>query len=400
MCSFCGVTKEVLFLGNLNEQRMSGRRIGLSRGIPEIMFYSWCLYVTTLNTPPVVEEEVEAASITEHIGELASTMSAAILEINEINDNTKCLALNARIEAARAGQAGAAFSVVAEEMQVLGNKTSDIANDLELNTKGTIDELLELISTSVRGDRLTDLSLTNIDLIDRNLYERTCDVRWWANDNSLVDALTTPSPESFEYASKRMGVILDAYTVYYDLVLCDMQGNIVANGRPDLYGSTGCNVSHAEWFRSAVLTRSSEEFGFETAHQSNLVSDQSVVAYSCGVRRDGDANGELLGVLGVLFNWDAFAKAVIDQTPIAKEEKEATRCCICDSTGALLADSWGKQLQESIDFPEMKELLKQEKGFVITEYQDNRCCIAHARAPGFETYSTNWHSLIIQPLDD
>ena len=30
--------------------------------------------------------------------------------------------------------------------------------------------------------------LTNIDLIDRNLYERSCDVRWWATDSSVVDA--------------------------------------------------------------------------------------------------------------------------------------------------------------------------------------------------------------------
>lgn len=183
------------------------------------------------------------------------------------------LALNARIEAARAGTAGAAFSVVAEEMQMLGAKTSNIANDLANKTGGAIDDLLDLIGSSIRGTRLSDLALTNIDLVDRNLYERTCDVRWWATDSSLVDALADPTPENLAYASRRMGVILGAYTVYFDLVLCDNQGQVVANGRPDLFKSVGENAGQANWFRQARDSRSGDDYGFETAHRSNLVNN-------------------------------------------------------------------------------------------------------------------------------
>lgn len=327
-------------------------------------------------------------------------MSSAIVEINDINDNTQLLALNARIEAARAGSAGAAFSVVAEEMQALGKKTSDIANDLSVRSKKTIDELVDLIGSSVLGGRLTDLALMNIDLIDRNLYERTCDVRWWATDSSLVDALTTPSDEAFNFASQRMGVILNAYTVYHDLVLCDKEGNVVANGRPNQFGSIGERENQAEWFRSAAATLNGDEYGFETAHHSKLVDGKSILAYSCGVRRGGQANGELIGVLGILFDWDAFAQTIVDQTPITAEEKAATRCCICDSSGKVLADSWGKQLSDKIDMPELNEVLQEVKGYRILKIKGRKYCVAHAQAPGFETYSTGWHSLIIQPVED
>ena len=81
-------------------------------------------------------------------------------------------------------------------MQALGAKTSSIADELANATSRSIDDLLDLIGSSVRGTRLSDLALTNIDLIDRNLYERTCDVRWWATDSSLVEALENPTPES------------------------------------------------------------------------------------------------------------------------------------------------------------------------------------------------------------
>ncbi|MEO0530865.1 MAG: cache domain-containing protein, partial [Planctomycetota bacterium] len=294
---------------------------------------------------------------------------------------------------------GAAFSVVAEEMQMLGAKTSNIANDLANKTGGAIDNLLELIGSSIRGTRLSDLALTNIDLVDRNLYERTCDVRWWATDSSLVDALTDPTPETLEYASKRMGVILSAYTVYFDLVLCDRDGKIVANGRPDLYNSVGESVAQADWFREARDSRSGDDYGFQTAHRSNLVSDQSVLIYSCGVRTGGASDGELLGALGILFNWEALAQTIVENVPLSESERAETRTLMCDDNGRILADSWGRQLDDRLAIPEQDALFGEAKNFATIDVDGRRMCVAHARAPGFETYSTGWHSVLLQPVD-
>lgn len=342
--------------------------------------------------------EGSTAEIERYVSSLSMTMTDAISEITEVNNDTQLLALNARIEAARAGQAGGAFSVVAQEMQNLGAKTSVIANDLASKSKATINDLLEVIGSSVRGTRLSDLALTNVDLIDRNLYERTCDVRWWATDSSLVDALNDPTPEALAYASKRLGVILSAYTVYHDLVLCDTEGRIVANGRPERYASTGQSVAQSDWFRSAKQSRSGDEYGFETAHRSMLVDGESVLVYSCGVRENGDSNGRLIGALGILFNWDELAQVIVHNTPLADSEKESTRCVICDDHGKLLADSWGKQLEDTISLPEMGTLFAEPKNYATLRVDGKQCCVAHARAPGFETYSTGWHSVIIQPI--
>ncbi len=211
---------------------------------------------TSENRPRTVKSLVE---------ELASTVNLAVRDIRRVNDNTRTLSLNARIEAARAGIHGAAFGVVASEMQDLSGATAEVAELLASTTNAKISELLDLIGTNIRGTRLSDLALTNIDLIDRCLYERTCDVRWWATDNSLVQALEQQTPESFQYASERMGVILNAYTVYFDLVLCDTHGRIIASGRPDRYRSIGKNVSGSVWFTSAMETHSGDAYGFQSA---------------------------------------------------------------------------------------------------------------------------------------
>ena len=49
---------------------------------------------------------------------------------------------------------------------------------------------------------MVDLALNAIEFIDRNLYERTCDVRWWATDSAVVDCVALrPRPLSTTPAS-------------------------------------------------------------------------------------------------------------------------------------------------------------------------------------------------------
>src|SRR5574337_2163441 len=208
---------------------------------------------------------------------LAGKVESAIGEIERLNGQTHMIAINARIEASRAGMAGKAFSVVAEQMNDLSGKIGIVSKKMRNESRGSIDELGNLIktqATNVRGTRLSDLALTNIDLIDRNLYERSCDVRWWAKEDSIVDELTTKTKEVYCVVSKRLGIILNSYTVYFDLVLCDMNGNIIANGKPETYKSEGMNAKTTEWFTSAMKTRSGKEFGFQTVSKCPMVNNE------------------------------------------------------------------------------------------------------------------------------
>lgn len=331
------------------------------------------------------------------VGELAVAVNAAVGNIRRVNSSTHMLALNARIEAARAGAHGAAFGVVASEMQDLSNSTAEVAESLAVTTNDKITDLLTLIGSNIRGTRLSDLALTNIDLIDRCLYERTCDVRWWATDSSLTDGLASHTQEGFDYASQRLGVILNAYTVYHDLVLCDTEGRVVANGRPTQFNSVGQNCSASSWFTSAISTRSGDEYGFQTAHGSGLAGGLPSLIYSCTVREGGQANGKVLGVLGILFNWESLADPILQNLPIDESELAETECFIVDRSGQILASKSGLDVEHELRIPEFSRVTSQKKGFYMADYKGRPCCIAHAAAPGFETYSTGWYSIIIQP---
>ena len=158
----------------------------------------------------------------------------AVDRMSDINRGIHLLSMNARVEAARAGVSGAGFAVVAQELTRLSANMKEAATDVvrKSQTMGSdLDVVVRLLNEDVVAKRLCDLAYNAIDVIDRNLYERSCDVRWWATEPAVADCLREPSAERRRYASQRLGQILDSYTVYTDLVITDAKGEIVANGR-------------------------------------------------------------------------------------------------------------------------------------------------------------------------
>lgn len=346
--------------------------------------------------------EASIREVADLAARLCTRMTNATDSIARITDQTRMLSFNARIEAARAGgRAGAAFSVVASEMTQFAEGTAQVARQMHLESNGLIEQLLRVnthLETDFFGSYLAAAALTQMDLIDRNLYERSCDCRWWATDAAAVDLLTDPSEATRAHACKRLGVILDSYTVYLDIVLADLSGRVVACGRPEKYPAIGQDVSGAAWFRGALATRSGGEFAFESAHKSRLVGEQAALVYSAAVREGGETNGKAVGVLGVLFDWAPFASRILASAPISAEQRDHTRLVVVDDTGRLLADSAGRAIGERFFFAEFESMLAESKNYRVCTVGGDRTLVAHGRSPGFETYATGWHAFILQKV--
>lgn len=264
----------------------------------------------------ISNEVISAEKLSQLARKVEHSLTESTEQIRNINEDIHVLSVNAKIESARAGKYGSGFAVVADNIRRLVYRTNGVTEQMESRLNALMRELSVMsaqLGNEVRGQRYLQIAYNAIDIIDRNLFERSCDVRWWATDESLVSALIQKDNDSCLHASTRLGIILNSYTVYLDLVLADVQGLIVANGRPQLFESVGMNVSQEQWFRDGMNLDSGEEFAEQGLHKSKCVNNDAVLTYSTTVRSNGDVHGQVLGVLGILFRWDELGKVVVDR---------------------------------------------------------------------------------------
>lgn len=302
--------------------------------------------------------------------------------IEKIMQQTEILALNARIEAARAGSSGAAFSVVAQEMGRVSGGINEIARDFRHQVEAHT-ESIETAGTSManefRGQRFTDIALNAVEIIDRNLFERSCDVRWWATDSAVVEAIQHPNQQRCDYASHRLATILRSYTVYLDLWVADAEGNVIASGRPDHYpGVKGVNVADTEWFKRAMKTPDGDAFVVNDIEHNALLDDAAVATYATAIRKGGESDGAAIGVLGIFFDWTPQAKAVVEGVGLTEEEQACSRVLLLDAKNHIIADT--QQNTVGNHYPLTRD--SEKRGY----YQEEGRLISFAETPGYETY--------------
>ena len=340
------------------------------------------------------EPQKGGADVVERVAERVSvTLEDKIEKIQEVTRRSKILAINASIESARAGDHGRGFMIIAQEMTAISRSVESLSQSLRSELTTQIQELRtqsRLSVTSASEKRLVDLSLNAVELIDRNLYERSCDVRWWATDAAMVDCAAAPERAHCEHASQRLGVILNAYTVYLDLWLCDTSGRVIANGRPNRYNVEGQSVSGERWFEGALRTASGDDFVSADIAQRDALNGAPVATYATAVREGGRANGRVIGVLGVHFDWQPQAEAIVKGLRLTPDEWTTTRAMLLDKNGLVLASSDG--------LGELNETFKlQHEGQTSGAYRDESgAMVGFALTPGYETYrGMGWYGCVV-----
>ena len=330
------------------------------------------------------------ATITDIIGNIEKRIDDHRFVNQRITSQINILALNATIEAARAGDAGRGFAVVATEVKHLATQAASAST--ELGAIGSETSELQQRFAEKESARLSEMSQTLVQFIVRNLYERTADVRWWATDDALFRCLESLDRASINHAVERLGQINRYYSVYLNLVLVGIEGKIIACSQPAQFPrAIGADISKLSWFKKAMATTSGDQYVADDIFQDSLHGDKLVAVYAATVRTEGRRDGKIVGVLGVLFNWEEQARTIVQTEPsLSEDEWKRSRVILLDQNMRIIAASDNT----GILLPFILEHNGQQKGHY---FNANSELVAFARTLGYQEYDgLGWYAVTVQ----
>lgn len=321
------------------------------------------------------------------------------VKVQDDKQSIKLISLNGIVFASKLGKRGVALGPVFEQITETGDfATSKMEELLREMAFGELRLNLQTLET---------FSKQAIDLIDRNLFERSAAIRWWATDQYFWKALTEPTEENLQSAARRLSDINSSYSMYRNLVLSNRMGRIVAASTPELIPDLKeARVADHPWFTKAMKSKSIGEYAVQDVGTTDLERNgRSTLIYSGAVRQNGLRNGEVIGVLGSLFDWVTESGKIL-KTCLPKDKNgKRIQGCIAfyanrDFEVIETSDAAAIPLGSIPDLPaEHRELASGQSASGVLRFGNSVYIMGSSRSKGYREYQgLGWSAHILRPL--
>ncbi len=175
---------------------------------------------TALHGSKVVGDTVgKIESLAHQMHSAADAMTALQTESNKIGsvldvikavaEQTNLLALNAAIEAARAGEAGRGFAVVADEVRGLAQRTQESASEIEGLVKGLHQGTRQTVERFNASMALSEASVAMVREAGATLDKVTADISTVQTSNQQIAAAVEQQSAATEEVSRGVTIVRD-----------------------------------------------------------------------------------------------------------------------------------------------------------------------------------------------
>ena len=141
-----------------------------------------------------VESESALAEELQHLKSEADTIKGVLDTIKDIAEQTNLLALNAAIEAARAGEHGRGFAVVADEVRKLAERTQKSLAEIDINISTIVQSINDvtekMLNNATQIEQLSDVSAVvneKIEITSEAMHTSTQAAQQAKTDNDQIN---------------------------------------------------------------------------------------------------------------------------------------------------------------------------------------------------------------------
>ncbi len=228
----------------------------------------------------------------------AQSFSPPLYKIMQAAETIQRVVWNGQVMTAGQGGNLQQLKSVLEQISETGNRSNELFSQSISNLYETV------MNSSLRGTEF--MSHLLVDLLDRNLYERANDCRWWALTPALRNVLAAPTRTDamLKGITDILTYINSLYTVYTRLFVYDASGRIIAATRLELKGEdtamVGTSIGHVTL--QAVMSLASEQDYHVTPFAPTPMYDaQPTYVYHAAIRHPDQPN-VVVGGIGIVFD--------------------------------------------------------------------------------------------------
>jgi len=335
--------------------------------------------------PPAELVALDGRIESEKIGlQLKDSMREIELVVDEVNANNravKLLAVNASIQAGLAGADGEGFSIIANEVAHLAKKSLQFVDEVNLTT----DSLRHAVDQSI-SLRLVDAASDAMSKIDRNLFERYCDIQAWSTFDKIISLLE--GSVSQDVCLTLLENIHRIYEVYHDLYVLDLNGKVIATAVNR--GVHGQNFSSKDWLKAAAAG---------SIYYSDIYVSETlkcpIITFSAPVY---DAQNQIRGVICSRFNCN-----FLDQIIRATIADSQSSTYLLNSKGLVVGSKDGTGvLERNYSHLSLFKGASSSQGF--HKERDDKAqrdfAYGFSSSNGYNTYKgQKWTVVTIRPMD-
>lgn len=238
-----------------------------------------------------IDDELLTA-VTSHSGLFPDALRQVSRQAAMIQRDLNRSVWNGSIRQSGSSEANAAFSkILLWEISSAGRKTQSVFD-------ASIGDLHRTVIAAIM-EKCRSRAAFAIDVMDRNLYERANDCRWWALNASFARVLAASSPEGARLCGDILATINGLYTVYSNLILFDAAGTVVAVSRPEQGELVGRTLD-AEWIQNTLGLRSGQHYAVSPFERTDLYGGAETLIYTAAVQ--AASGGRALGGIAIVFD--------------------------------------------------------------------------------------------------